>query len=103
MVSKKHRNGHGGHETAMAAETPTNNPAPRVVPKHRQCPQCYGGRGGVGVERWHSRKGAIMRTCYQCDTCGFDWIANIKTVSQALSIEWQEVEIEHGEIHLDTR
>lgn len=94
LVSRKHR------KPQQDAQSVKPEPK-RNVPKHRQCPACYGGRGGVGKERWHTRKGAVMRVCFQCIVCGFDWIANLKTVSQPVSVEWTEAEVEHLDVNID--
>ena len=75
----------------------------QAVPKHRQCPSCHGGRGGVGFEKWHNRKGTHMRTCYQCDVCGFDWIVNSRRVTKPLPIEFLESDIEYDVVEIETR
>ena len=94
------------------SQTPTNKPpalpasfpAPKV-PKHRQCPSCFGGKGGVGLEKWWKRvSGTLVKRCYACNQCGYQWTATVRTISNVLKIESQEVQVEHNEIDdLETR
>ena len=75
-----------------------------LVPKHRQCPRCYAGQGGVGKRRWWKRKSAnVVHTCYECNVCGHDWTAMIRTVTSLERIEWNEVEVQHTDLDLETR
>ncbi len=77
---------------------------PVVVPKYKQCPSCYGGRGGIGVERWHRRiNGVLLKKCYQCDTCGFDWTATVRTVTETVNVQYHDVQVEHGDVDMETR
>lgn len=70
---------------------------PRVgVPKHRQCPACYGGRGGVGKRKWQTKINSVLaRICYACNICGFQWSVKTKTVRTPIELEWDEVEVEY--------
>ena len=56
------------------------------VPKHRQCPSCYGRLKGVGVGS--STQGDKAR--YKCTTCGHTWtviVTNEATVIQHRVVE----------------
>lgn len=51
------------------------------VPKHRQCPSCYGRLKGIGVAA--STQG--NKAYYKCTTCGHPWtvvVTNEKTEIQ---------------------
>ncbi len=78
-------------------------PLQRAVPKHRQCRLCFNGRGGVGVHKWHNRKGNATRTCYRCNQCGFEWTVQVRRITESIVIEWQEVDCEYTDIDLETR
>lgn len=76
----------------------------RPLAWYERCPICYGGRGGVGVERWHRRiNGTLMRKCYVCDTCGHDWTAMVRTVTVGVQVEYNDVSIEHRDVDLEER
>jgi hypothetical protein len=69
----------------------------RDVPKHRQCPACYNGLGGIGKEKWWQRVDAMtVRRCYACDMCPYIWTARV-TVYEILEA------IEHLEVVIETR
>lgn len=80
-------------------------PPKSAVPKHRQCPICYGGKGGKGVEKWWRRvSGTMVKRCYKCDQCGFDWTVDVRTHTEVLKIEYQEIEVQHhDDLDLETR
>ena len=74
----------------------------RDVPKYRQCPVCYGGRGGVGKRKWTSRiNGATVKNCYVCDTCNFDWVVLIRTTKE---VDYLDLDIDtNDDLELGTR
>lgn len=91
-MSNKHRPQGAANGTKPLIVTEPERP---VAPQHKQCPWCYGGRGGVGIERWHTRiNGTLMRYCYDCDTCGRDWTVNVREVKTVLNIEHRVVDLE---------
>jgi hypothetical protein len=59
-----------------------------TVPKHRQCPSCFGMHGGVGQA--YATKGE--RRYYKCDRCTFTWAVTI-----------QVERIGHHEVPVDVR
>ena len=103
-MSKKHY-----HQKPPIVETPepVATPEPIVqpnIPSHRQCPCCFGGRGGVGKEKWWRRvSGTLVRRCYACDQCGFQWTADVRTHSVVEKIEFQQIHVEHSDVDLETR
>lgn len=83
---------------------PQQEEPPRVVPKHRQCPCCYQGRGGVGRPGWWRRvSGTLVRRQYVCDKCGFDWTADVRTTTETVNIQYQEIDVKHDDTDLETR
>lgn len=69
-------------------------PDPGSTSQHLRCPICYGSKGGVGKEKWHARKGNLMRRCYACNQCGFDWTVDVKEIIEPLQIQYQEIKIQ---------
>lgn len=50
------------------------------IPKHKQCPSCFSGFGGVGKRKWWRRvSGVLTRMCYSCDQCGYNWAVDVRT------------------------
>lgn len=35
-----------------------------------------------------------MKQCFVCNQCGHDWIAYVRTITEPLRVEYQEVHIE---------
>lgn len=67
--------------------------APNVPPdvaKHRQCPSCYNGLGGVGNVYSTERN----KSYYKCKTCGHTWTATVRR---------EVVKVEHRTVELETR
>ncbi|HEV3022933.1 MAG TPA: hypothetical protein VGX76_10710 [Pirellulales bacterium] len=82
-------NVHPNRPPAPEPEPKKTNDGRREVPKHRQCPLCFEGRGnGVG-KAYNSQQG---KTYYMCDNCGHTWVVRVKRVVS--SIEHREVELE---------
>lgn len=75
--------------TKRPKDEPTND-KPRDVPKHRQCPLCYTGLGGVGSQ--YSKHGNTGY--YKCQCCGHTWTATVKV---------EAVKIEHKVVDMETR
>jgi len=49
----------------------------REVPKHRQCPLCHEGQGGVGqCEGTYKKASTFLRRYYKCDKCAHTWQHN---------------------------
>jgi len=83
----------------VPVQKPTRN-----VPKHQQCPLCFEGRGGVGKPGWWRRiSGTRVKRQYICRECGFDWTADVRTTEEVLKIEYQQVEVQHRPVDLDSR
>lgn len=70
-------------KTPKAGEIPENQaetsviptePEKRAVPKYRQCPLCYCGRGGVGQSNGLYKKASTHHIrYYRCDKCPHTW------------------------------
>ena len=51
----------------------------KAVPKHRQCPICFGGMGGVGHATGIYRKSSTYaKRYYACDKCGHSWSVELQ-------------------------
>lgn len=74
------------------------------VPKHRQCPSCYEGKGGVGQRGWWRRiNGALVKRQYKCNKCDMDWTIEERTHSVIEKIEYSTVTVEHRVPDIQTR
>lgn len=51
----------------------------KIAPKHRQCPLCFTGMGGVGSSTGIYRKGSTYaKRYYCCNKCGHTWTVDIQ-------------------------
>jgi hypothetical protein len=86
------------------APEPTAEVKKQSVPKYRQCPCCYSGLGGVGRPGWWRRiNGSLVKRQYICDKCGLDWTVEERTHSVIESIEYKQVDVQHGRVDIGTR
>jgi len=80
-VSKKRKS--EVNQQDRAAHTPAPGPVnptrARVIPKHRRCPLCFGGLGGVGRSYATApQSGTLIRTYYKCNQCAHTWSVDVR-------------------------
>lgn len=81
----------GVTENAPAGEaTPAATDGAADVPKHRQCPGCFRGDGGVG--KAYNTQGRTRY--YKCNSCGHTWRVKVDTTV---------TDVTHRQVDLDER
>lgn len=101
----KHRQPYRGEPPQTTPQLgPTNGIVPPVR-EHRRCPSCWGVHKGKGVRQWSRPvSGKQVKTCYQCDQCGYNWTVVVETVRRIVEIEDRKVQVEYDDPpDLDTR
>lgn len=75
------------------------------IREHRRCPSCWGVNKGKGIGQWSRPiSGKQVKTCYQCDQCGYNWTVVLETVRRIIQIADRKVQVEHDEPpELETR
>jgi hypothetical protein len=58
------------------------------------CPICYDGYGGKGREKWRRpASGTLTRINYDCNQCGHNWSADVRTVRVVEAVNWKTAEL----------
>ena len=78
---------------------PVQNKPHQTPREHRACPICWLEQGGVGRRRWsRAISGRQVKTCYNCDQCGYEWTVVVETVRRIVEVEGRPIQLEHGEL-----
>lgn len=84
---------------------PEPEPAPvcrdRIVPWFKQCPSCYPGHGGVGIQSGKSRQKSVVY--YRCDQCGWTWSLPRSKIEGPPLTNMAHPNVKHREVRLNMR
>jgi len=65
---------------ASSGADPRQSNNHQEVKQHLRCPTCWGNYGGRAARRkwWRQVSGPLQKRCYVCDTCGTEWVINVR-------------------------